>query len=306
MYTEEYLKELDKSIKMIPLTFDVAFKSVMLKNVDLFKEFLIKTMYLDLTEEDNYILFLDKELIKQHFKEHGKVVDMNIKIGKDLLINVELNTEKYSLVKRRNDLYLEKLDTLSFEVGESYQELNNKYIYQLNLNSHKDENIYIGEKIIVPYDIKNHEVDDDRSKIFVKNLVFYRNKYYNDKKSSNFDEIFLASLTSHSFYEFYHIISHILSGERLKYLMESVMDMSKDEFVLHAWEKEKMDKMVQDNIKRDAFEEGNIEGIKQGIEQNKVDIIKSMLENNITYELISKVTGKSTEEIKEIEKSTKD
>ena len=291
---------------MIPLTFDVAFKSVMLKNVDLFKEFLIKTMYLDLTEEDNYILFLDKELIKQHFKEHGKVVDMNIKIGKDLLINVELNTEKYSLVKRRNDLYLEKLDTLSFEVGESYQELNNKYIYQLNLNSHKEENIHIGEKIIVPYDIKNHEVDDDRSKIFVKNLVFYRNKYYNDKKSSNFDEIFLASLTSHSFYEFYHIISHILSGERLKYLMESVMDMSKDEFVLHAWEKEKMDKMVQDNIKRDAFEEGNIEGIKQGIEQNKVDIIKSMLENNITYELISKVTGKSTEEIKEIEKSIKD
>ena len=306
MYTEEYLSDLDKSIKMIPLTFDVAFKSVMLKNVDLFKEFLIKTMYLDLTEEDNYILFLDKELIKQHFKEHGKVVDMNIKIGKDLLINVELNTEKYSLVKRRNDLYLEKLDTLSFEVGESYQKLNNKYIYQLNLNSHKEENIHIGEKIIVPYDIKNHEVDDDRSKIFVKNLVFYRNKYYNDKKSSNFDEIFLASLTSRSFYEFYHIISHILSGERLKYLMESVMDMSKDEFVLHAWEKEKMDKMVQDNIKRDAFEEGNIEGIKQGIEQNKVDIIKSMLENNITYELISKVTGKSTEEIKEIEKSIKD
>ena len=228
MYTEEYLKELDKSIKMIPLTFDVAFKSVMLKNVDLFKEFLIKTMYLDLTEEDNYILFLDKELIKQHFKEQGKVVDMNIKIGKDLLINVELNTEKYSLVKRRNDLYLEKLDTLSFEVGESYQELNSKYIYQLNLNSHKDENIYIGEKIIVPYDIKNHEVDDDRSKIFVKNLVFYRNKYYNDKKSSNFDEIFLASLTSRSFYEFYHIISYILSGERLKCLMESVIDMSKD------------------------------------------------------------------------------
>ena len=250
MYTEEYLKELDKRIKMIPLTFDVAFKSVMLKNVDLFKEFLIKTMYLDLTEEDNYILFLDKELIKQHLKEHGKVIDMNIKIGKDLLINVELNTEKYSLVKRRNDLYLEKLDTLSFEVGESYQELNNKYIYQLNLNSHKEENIHIGEKIIVPYDIKNHEVDDDRSKIFVKNLVFYRNKYYNDKKLSSFDEIFLTSLTSNSFYEFYHIISHILSGERLKCLMESVIDMSKDEFILHAWEKEKMDKMVQDNIKK--------------------------------------------------------
>ena len=49
-----------------------------------------------------------------------------------------------------------------------------------------------------------------------------------------------------------------------------------------------------------------VQGIEKGIEQNKVDIIKSMLENKINYELISKVTGKSTEEIKEIEKSTKD
>jgi len=74
--------------------------------------------------------------------------------------------------------------------------------------------------------------------------------------------------------------------------------MSKDEFVLHAWEKEKMDKMVQDNIKRDAFEEG--------IEQNKVDVIKSMLSKKMSYKDISDITGKTIEEVKEIEKSLKD
>ena len=80
--------------------------------------------------------------------------------------------------------------------------------------------------------------------------------------------------------------------------MESVIDMSKDEFVLHAWEKEKMDKMVQDNIKRDAFEEG--------IEQNKADVIKSMLSKKMSYKDISEITGKTIEEVKEIEKSIKD
>ena len=56
-------------------------------------------------------------------------------------------------------------------------------------------------------------------------------------------------------------------------------------------------KLVED----DAFERG----IEQGIEEYKVTMIKSMLENNADYEFISKVSGKSIEEIKEIEKSMK-
>ena len=48
------------------------------------------------------------------------------------------------------------------------------------------------------------------------------------------------------------------------------------------------------------------DGISKGINQNTTKIIKSMLMENTDYEFISKVTGKSIEEIKEIEKSMKD
>ena len=67
-YTREYLKELDEKIKYISLTYDYAFKSVMIKNRELFKKFLIRTLYLDLTLEESNLIFLDKELVKEIYK----------------------------------------------------------------------------------------------------------------------------------------------------------------------------------------------------------------------------------------------
>ena len=286
IYSRELLKEIDDSIQFIPLTFDYAFKSVMLKNIDLFKDFLIKTMHLHISDDDNYIIFLDKELVKQNFKERGKVIDLNVKIGANLLIDVEMNTNSYEIIMDRNELYLEKLDTLSFEVGDDYQIYKSKYIYQLNLNAYPYEDKNIGEKIAMMYDIKNHRVFNSRRKIFIKNLAYYRNKYYNNYKLKS-DEIFMAALTAKSFVELYDIMSNILSGEKLNSFMKGAIDMASEWISIHEWEKEKMDKLVLENA----------------IEQNIVQTIKSMLENNIDYDLISKVSGKSIEEIKKIEKS---
>ena len=87
-YTKDYLRNLDRKRIFVPLTLDVAFKAVMMRNIDLFRDFLIMTMDLNISKEDNYIIFLDKELIKEHIREHGKVIDLNIKIGKNLIIDI--------------------------------------------------------------------------------------------------------------------------------------------------------------------------------------------------------------------------
>lgn len=90
--------------------------------------------------------------------------------------------------------------------------------------------------------------------------------------------------------------------------------MSKDEFILHDWEWEKMaqlkeaeeklyyENMVQEGIKN-GFEQGIEQGIEQGKKSEKEEIVKKMLKNNLDYKTISNVTGKSIKEIKEIEKS---
>ena len=92
--------------------------------------------------------------------------------------------------------------------------------------------------------------------------------------------------------------------------MEGVISMIEDGFILHEWEKEKMDKMVQDNLIELAEERGRTEGKEEGrvegIENNKLEMIKNMLEEDTDFEYISKISGKTIEEIKEIEKSLKE
>ena len=49
-----------------------------------------------------------------------------------------------------------------------------------------------------------------------------------------------------------------------------------------------------------------LEGIEEGIEQNKIAMIKGMLKENIDIKTISKVASIPINEIKKIEKSLKD
>ncbi len=76
----------------------------------------------------------------------------------------------------------------------------------------------------------------------------------------------MAGLMSNNFSELYSIMSNILSGNDLNKFIESVINMSNDEFILHAWQKEKFDKMIEERKKELALEEGLEEGRKIGIE----------------------------------------
>ena len=111
-------------------------------------------------------------------------------------------------------------------------------------------------------------------------------------------DYFMAALYSNSYKEIYKILSNIISKDRLNKFMEGVISMVDDGFILHEWEKEKMDKMVQENLIELAEE--------RGIENYKIEMIKNMLKENYEYESISKISGKTIEEIKEIEDSMKE
>ena len=54
IYTKDYLQGLDKKNKFIPLTFDFAFKYIMVRNTNIFKKFLIETLHLGIDYEITY------------------------------------------------------------------------------------------------------------------------------------------------------------------------------------------------------------------------------------------------------------
>jgi len=68
--------------------------------------------------------------------------------------------------------------------------------------------------------------------------------------------------------------------------------MSKDGFSIHEWHKETFDAYIENKKMTRAKEEG--------IEQEKIEIAKNMLVMEIDIETISKVTGLSKSQIKNI------
>ena len=94
--------------------------------------------------------------------------------------------------------------------------------------------------------------------------------------------------------------------------MEGAINMSKDEFVLHEWNKELFDNLVKYNEIENATNEGKALGLAEGkslglaegkslgIKETTMKIAKNMLKENIDLKTISKVTGLTVENIQNI------
>lgn len=173
----------------------------------------------------------------------------------------------------------------------SYHLLNDKILYQLNLNA-REKQILIGDDIVVPYGLKSKMVYNENKKIVIKYLAYYRHLYYN-KGAKKKSDIWLAALTAETFSELEEMLSHILTPKDKDRFIREVIEMSKEEFSLHEWEKEKLDALVESEKRKNAINEG----IEQGSKQEKLDIAKNMLAKGTDIEYISEVTNLSIKEI---------
>lgn len=293
---------------MIPITFDLIFKSVFSKNLEILKEFLVDILHLDYELEELDIRILNNELPKSKMCEYQKRIDVNIILNDNIYVEIEVNRRDFNLVKYRNQMYEDKIYSMIIESGNNPQKLENIYFYQLNLNT-ENRTEQQGEHIIVPYDISTNEVYIKNKITILKFLEYYYKLYYNEPKKRTRDVIWLASLSSKTFTEMYEILSEVLSKKELNKFMKDVINMSIEDFNLHEWEKEKFDALIAYNIQKkateDGLEEGRKRGIKEGRKETLKETVKEMLKNNISIELISKVTKMSNAEIKKIEESIK-
>ena len=315
-----YLEELNKTQEFIYLTNDSLFKSVMMRNKDILRRFLVDLLNLKVDDSDK-IIFLNKELIKDKIKEKGGTVDIYVKIGNKYFIDIEINRSDFNTVNIRNYLYVEKLHSLMLEEGEEYRKLKANNLYQLNLNAKESKKTIGFDNMTEVSTITGINTMECIQRYSV-NLAYYEEMYYNDVEEMSFSEIFMAGLMSKNYKELYERMSMIFSEKELAKFMGDVIKMGKKYFSIHAWEKEKLDALVQDNIREEAIEEGLAEGLAkglakgraeglakgraEGIESNKIEMIKNMLKKKINYNTISEISGKTIDEIKEIENNMKE
>lgn len=288
--TKEYLKQLNGKMEMIPLSYDLVFKGVFKSNLELLVELLNACLKFEILKDDK-IRILDSELPIATKNERKKMVDIIISINDKIFIDVEMNRSKFEYVMERNFNYLDKISTITLEKGKNLKDINN---IQINLNVSPLEKDL--EDVIVPYGIITKKIYPSNKKLISKSLELYRNLYYN-KNVKTKEIIWYAMLVARTFSELYELARQILDEKQVSKLMEAMIDMSNDGFILHNWQKDKMDALVKQNEMEGFKKEGIEQGIEQGIKQGVLQIAKKMLKENIDVQTISRLTDLTVEDI---------
>ena len=81
---------------------------------------------------------------------------------------------------------------------------------------------------------------------------------------------------------------------------EEVIKANNDEFVVDWISREEEQKQYEEVMYEKGLNQGKQQGITQGIEQNKIEVAKEMLELNMDLETISRVTKLAKEQIESL------
>ena len=285
------------------------FKHIFTNNPDILKKFLIDVLKLDINPNLATIIIENNELTKSREKEYQKNVDIYVSINNNLRIDIEVNSEKFSSIKARNVLYLNKIAIDTTESGFTYQKMNKQYFYQLNLNAHKSDKYLDEEYLLVS--TNKHQILLDNYKIICKSLDYYKELYYNQGKNSSKDVIWLSLLGANNFNELEEMASLVMDEKEKNKFVSECKDSSKNTKWLSEWGSEYFAEMVKQNVIEDAKEEGLKEGqrkglqegLKKGINQKQTEMVKKLLEQKVSYEIIATAASISVNDVKRIEKS---
>ena len=240
---------------------------------------------------ENMVL-VDTNIIEDNIYNHYNDQDVIIYID-NLTINIELSSNKY-YNEIKNEVTAFKYAGNQYKVGTKYEE--KTYIfYQICIENYNifNNNLLITESKIVDVSSGNYESETDRFKKFHINLKNIDSLCYNE--GEKYFKFFTLTNISE--------LEKLCEGDEI--LMNSLDDLknlSTDSIFISELEKKEIDEYCKiyemKQIKNDALTEGKAIGINE--EKNK--IAKKLLEQKIDIDIISKSTGLSIEEIKELNK----
>lgn len=275
---------------------DEFFKAVMLSKKG--KKILEKIIGQVLGKTVEIIEFINTELGKIQKLEKGKRIDVIVKID-GIIANVEVNANDYNYVKFfRNFAYLVNLfSRYSVTENKDHEKIYDlkTEIIQINLNFGK---VNSKEAILINEfgNDKGMKIKTLRSyDIFMDNFEKF---CYDNGEVDRYKYILMLNKSEEELESFYP------SDEIVKDYGEALMKFKSDGFI-YPYTHEEEKEMIKNTEKQLAYDEGVDAGIKEGIEQNKIDVIKNMLLKNITIEDIADIVNISTVEVEKIIKENK-
>ena len=275
-------KELKKG-ERIPIVSDTMFH-VMLNNSSRkqYSAYLI-ALVLNLDYEKVYdsLIFVNNKLDREKYKDSSKTVDFVCRLnGK--IIGIELNNNSSKASLERNISYAADLYKSKMVSGKEYDY---ETVIQININNFTFEG---NSKIMEEYSLRNEEGEKLTEKlkfihIYLPNI---RKKCYNKEKLNVLERLLLAFNEEEN-------LSDITKGDRImeEYVKDAKEASIKDE-VIGLYDKE----LHLEKLRLSELSEAR----EQGIEQEKIEIAKNMLNDGLDISVISKYTSLSKEEIESL------
>lgn len=252
--------------KIIPMTFDVVFKSV-LQDKDS-EEYLIDIISGITKIKKEYIkgkiVFKNNELVKDEVIEKGKTTDLIIEL-KDNIINLEMNKSYYDGLFDKNDRYIDKLKNGIVSMGEKYTK--QKKIIQINFDNFEvfDERIVIRFRMMDTERglIRSDYVYNSDVEIYHINLKRIRKKYYNKNELNKFEkELLIMTLDNEK------ELTEITKGcKEMEKVAKKISKISKEEELQGIYDIEEQEAFIRNRIRMHAARKGYDAGLEKGIEE---------------------------------------
>jgi predicted transposase/invertase (TIGR01784 family) len=212
-----------------------------------------------------------------------------------------MNNKYYDGIYERNDLYQHTVMSRVTTRGDKYPDF--KRVIQINIDNFDK---FIKEiSTFRVMEVDTHELENIGYLKYHINLPKIRKKYYNNEKLNYLEKLFLI-ISIDNDYELNKISKGDVVMEEFK---DKVEELNYDELfsdILSAeWKRkdnEKVERTILYNAEQEGLRIGMEKGIEKGIEKGKLDVAKNMLDNGMDISLISKYTGISELELKNISK----
>ena len=313
---ENKLKEYKKG-DIIGLNSDVIFKAVFVRNKDVLLK-MIKDLF-SIDDSINPITIVGYETVPSNKSGKTYRSDLLVILSDKSYVLIEMNNSNGIESIDRNLVQLVRIHGQVLKGGTDDMELRKYRLRGINFNNFRNEtgkaidtfafcNIGTGKIVSFIYSFCNVDIEK------CKELV-YDIDVQNLSKSVRWGAI----MKEENIEELSNILGEdMLSMEEKEEFLNTIKEVNDDERILNDWVLEKLaETKVKDQINyatsegiRQGIEKGIEQGIEQGreegMEDTKIELIKNMLLNKLNYEVISNISGKTIEEIKEIENSIKE
>ena len=279
-----YMDNLEED-EVIPVYFDKCFKLIFgdINHLERLNSFLSSILHKDV----KVVSLLNTELVGDNRKNKKNTVDLVCKLNHEY-VSIEVNTSFGQTVIDRNLSFIFRMIGKELKPGEEYKEISN--YYQINLNTVDYQKEHYDTVCLIS--TNTGSIYSKSIEIININILYYARLCYNIASKDKLSEtdIWLGIIGTNS----KSVIDKITQDNTvLKEIGDIVKKFSEDDDLVFEYNREKL---MMDDMKEVLTKEIT----ERVTEETTLDMARKMKKEDVSNNIISKVTGLSNDVIDEL------